>query len=100
VYVHEKSSSLGCDTILPNPLDHSHTSPRCSQPSCFLEHYFDASINNPMICDSNVDFGYKDMFNMLSGNVDNFLSLGYLSGNDVSLNLYCVYLVDKPKKIM
>ena len=53
------------------------------------------------ICDSHVELGYEDnMFNMLGGNVDNCLSLGYLSGYDASLNPYCIYLEDKPKKIM
>ena len=37
---------------------------------------------------------------MLDGNVVNFLVLGYFSGYDASLNLYCIYLVDKPKKII
>jgi len=54
-----------------------------------------------MICDSSVDLGYEDnMFDMLGGNVDNFLSLGYLSGCDASFDLYCIYLVDRPRKIL
>ena len=40
------------------------------------------------------------MFNMLGGNVDNFLSLGYFYGHDASLDPYCIYLVDEPIKIM
>ena len=53
-----------------------------------------------MICDSNADFGYEyNMFDMLSGKVDNFLSLGYFSGYDASLDSFCIYLRDKPKKI-
>jgi len=40
------------------------------------------------------------MFSMLGGNVDNFVSLGYFSGYNVSLDLYCIYLVDEPRKIM
>jgi len=40
------------------------------------------------------------MFNMLSGSVANFLFQGYFSGYDASLDPYCIYLVDKSKKIM
>ena len=32
MFVHEGSSSLGCDKDSPNPLKHSHVSPMCSQP--------------------------------------------------------------------
>ena len=54
-----------------------------------------------VICDSTVDLGYEDnMFDMLSGRVDDVLSIGYLSGYDASLHLYCIYLVDKPTKII
>ena len=41
-----------------------------------------------------------NMFNMPGGNIDNFLSLGYFCGYDVSLDSYCVFLVDKPGKII
>ena len=58
-------------------------------------------IDNSIICDSNVDLGYEDItFDVLSENVDNFLSIGYLSGYDVSVDPYCRYLAKKPKKIM
>ena len=54
-----------------------------------------------MICDATGDLGYEDnMFDVLGGNVDNFLSLGFFSGYDASLDPYYIYLVDKPKKIM
>jgi len=33
MFVHEGSLSLSCDDVIPNPLEHSHTSPMCSQPS-------------------------------------------------------------------
>ena len=58
-------------------------------------------INNHLLCDSLVDLGPEDnMLNMLGRNVANFLSLGYFSGYDASLDPYCIYLEDKPKKIM
>ena len=57
MYVHEESSSLGCNNVLPYPLDHSHVSPVCSQPSFFLEYYFDVPIDNFAICDSIGDLG-------------------------------------------
>jgi len=40
------------------------------------------------------------MFNMLSGNIANFPSLGYFSGYDASLDQYYMYLVDMLRKIM
>ena len=40
------------------------------------------------------------MFNELGRNADNFLSLGYLSGYDASLDPYFIDLVDKRRKIM
>jgi len=40
------------------------------------------------------------MFTVLDRNVANFLSLGYFSGYNVSLDPYCLYLVDKPYEIM
>ena len=54
-------------------------------------------IDNPVICDTNVDLGYEDnMFNMLGKNVDNFMSLDYFSGYNASSDPYCMYLVDAP----
>ena len=95
-------SSLGFDdNVLPEPLDHSHMSPMCSQPSISPEYSLDTPIDNLKIYDSNVDLGSVDnMFNMLGGNVDNFLSLWYVFGYDTSLYSYCMYIVDKPGKIM
>jgi len=40
------------------------------------------------------------MFSMLGRNVDNFLFLGYFYGCDASLDPYCIFLVDAPRKIM
>jgi len=99
VFVYKNFPSLHCNNVLSNPLDHSHTSPLCLLPSHSLEYYIDIPINNPKICDSNADLGHAGkMFNMLSGNVDNFFSLGYFCGYDASFDPYCMYLVDKPKK--
>jgi len=67
----------------------------------FTEYYLDVPINNSEICDSNIDLGYEDnVFNMLGGNVANFISQSYFSGYDASLDPYCIHLVDKPRKIM
>ena len=75
VYVHKECSKLGFNNALSNPLDQSHVSLMCSQPSFSLEHYFDVPINNPMIYDSNVDLDYEDtMLNVLGGYVVNFFS--------------------------
>jgi len=101
VFVHEESSTLGSNHFLPNPLDHSHVSPMCSRLSFSPEFNCEMPINNFMICDSNVDLHYEDnTFDMLGGKVDNFLSLNYCSGHDASLDPFCIYLVDKPNKIM
>jgi len=73
----------------------------CSQPSSSLKYYFDVPIDNLMIYDATIDLGLKDnMFDVLSANVDNFLSLGYFNGCDASINPCCKYLVDKPRKII
>jgi len=56
VFVHEESPSLGFnDSVLPNPLDHSHASPLCSLSSPSPEHYIDAPVDNIMICDANMN---------------------------------------------
>jgi len=48
-----------------------------------------------------MNLGYEDnKFDVLGGNVDNFLSVGYFSGYDTFLDPYCTYLVDKHKKIL
>ena len=73
----------------------------CSQPSISSEYSLEVPIDNPKICDSKVDLGHAGkMFNMLGGNVDNFLSLGYFWGYDASLGPYCIFLVDAPRKII
>jgi len=102
VFMNEESPSLGFDNnILPNPLDHSHVSPICSLPSISPEYSLDAPFDSPKLCDSNVELGYAGkMFNMIDGNVDNFMSLGYFTGYNASLDPYYMYLVDKPRKIM
>ena len=94
--VHEESSSLCFNYAFPNPLDHTHVFPVYSEPPISLEYSLDAPIDNPKICDANNGLGYEDnMFNMLGGNVDNFLSLGYFCGYDASLYPYCIFLVTK-----
>jgi len=61
-------------------------SPMFYQPSWSLEYSFDVPIDSLIICDSNVDLGYKDnVFDMLSANIDNFLSLGYFGGYDAPM---------------
>ena len=69
VFMHEESPWLGFDDIaLPNPLEHTHVSPTCSQPSISPECSLDAPVDNHNICDSNVDLGLEDNeFNVLGG---------------------------------
>jgi len=99
--VHKGSSSPGCNNFLPNPLDHFHVFLTCSQPSPSSEYDVVEPISNHMICDSNIDLGYKDnIFNMLGRSVDNFHSLGYFCGYHASLDQYCISLEDLPKTIM
>ena len=46
-----------------------------------------------MVFNANVDLGYEDNeFNVLGGNVDDYLSLGYSRGYDPSINSYYVCL--------
>jgi len=71
------------------------------QPSQFLEYYLDEPINNFLICEANIDLGYEDnMFSMLGGNVDDYVSLGYFRRYDPSIDPYCVCLRNLPKKVM
>jgi len=100
VFMHEESPSLGFDTIgLYNPLDHFHVSPMYLQASSSPKYYIDVPIDNLMICNGNVDLGYEDnMFNMLGENVDNFMSLSYCSGYNVSLDPYFMYIMDAHRK--
>jgi len=37
---------------------------------------------------------------VLGGNVETFESLGIFSGYDAALDPYCIYVVDKPRKIL
>ena len=101
VFVHKGSSSLACDNLIPNSLEHCHVDlclpPSLSSPELDL----DVSNDISMICDFNVDMGKdNNMFNMLRGNVENFESLGYLCGCNAALDPYCIDLVDMPRKIM
>jgi len=99
VSAREHFPTLGFDdSVLLNPLDHSHTSCICSLPSHSPEYYLNEPTDNHMICDANVDLGYDDnIFDVLGGNVDNFVSLGYLNA---SFNPHCMYLVAALRKIM
>jgi len=59
------------------------------------------AIDNFEICDSIVDMGNENnVLNVLGGNDENFGPLRYFSGYDAALDPYCIYLVDKPRKIM
>ena len=89
MFMHEESPSLGCNNDLPNPFDHFHVSPFCSLPSPSCEYYIDTPIKNPMMFVANVDLGYEvNMFNMLRGNANNFVSLGCFNGFNTSLDPY------------
>jgi len=101
VFIHKESPSLGFDdSVISNPLDHSYVSPMCSLPSPSPEYYIDTPIENPMIFYTNVDLDYEvNMFNMLGGNANNFVSLGCFSGFNVSLDPYYMYPEDFPRKI-
>jgi len=98
VFMNEESPGLDFDNnVLFNLLDHFHVLPIYLQPSPYPEYCIDVPINNHMICDAIVDLGYEDkMFNMFGGNVDKFMSLGYFSGYNASLDPYFMYLVDVP----
>ena len=70
MFVNEGCPSLGCDDVIPIPLEHSYVSLMCSQPLFFPEYSVDAPNDISKLCDSNVDMSYVDnMFNMLGGNV-------------------------------
>jgi len=69
MFVHGGSPGLGRDDVIRIPLEHSHVSLMCSQPSFFPEYSVDVPNDIFKLCDSNVDMGYADkMFNMLGGN--------------------------------
>jgi len=101
MFMHEDFHSLGFDSILPNPLNHSHASPLCSLPSHSLEYYIDVPISNPMFCNTIVDLCYAvNIFSVLGANVDCYVSLGYTRGYDFSIDSYCVCLENLPRKVM
>ena len=58
--VHRDFSSLGCNIVLPNPVDYSHVSSMCTQPSPSPKYYLDVPIDNPMICYANVNLDYEE----------------------------------------
>ena len=67
VFKHEEPTSLVCPSVLPKPLDYSHTSPLCSLSSPPPKYYFDAPIGNLMIF-ADMDWGYENnMFSMRGG---------------------------------
>ena len=71
------------DSVLPNPLDYLEASPLFSMPSPSPEYYFDQRTDNPMICDTNVNLGYKkNVLDVIGRNVDDDVSLGYFRGYD------------------
>jgi len=67
VFMHEESPSLGFDDcVFPNCLDHSHVSHMYLQPSPSPKYDIVEPVDNPKICDSNVDLGHEENeFNML-----------------------------------
>jgi len=96
-----RDSLFACENVLPSLLEHSHASTFCSQPLFSPGYTYDVPIDNFEICDFNVDMGNEDnIFCMLGGNVETFESLGNFSGHNVTLDPYCINLVDKPRKIM
>jgi len=101
VFMHEGSPILACDNVLPSPLEYFHVSTFCSQTSFSPEYTYAIPIDNFEICDSNVELGNEDIvLNTLGENVENFESLGYLSGYDAALDSYYIDLEDKLRKIM
>ena len=102
LFVHEGSSSLSFENVIPNPLEHAHVSSISSPPSSsFPEYAFDVPSDNSEICESNVDMGHEEyMFNVLGGNVYSLKSLGYFRGYDAALYPHCINLVDVPRKIL
>jgi len=101
-FMHEESPSLCFNNIfLSNSLDHSHISPCCLLPSPSPEYYIDVPISNLMICDANMDLGHEDnMFRMLGGKVDDYVSLDYFKGYDPLIDPYCVCLEDLFRKVI
>jgi len=102
LFVHEGSSSLYYENVLPNPLEHARVSIVSSPHSSSSPKYtYDVPHDISELIESNIEMGHeKYMFNVLGGNVENFESLGYFRGYDATLDPYCVGLVDLPRKIM
>jgi len=91
---------VGCD-VIPNPLNHSYVSPMCSQPSFTPNYLFDMPNDISKLCDSKMNLDYDDnMLNLIGGSDETFESLGYLCGYDSALDPYCIFLVDKSRKII
>ena len=54
-----------------------------------------------MICDATMDLSFENnMFYMLGGSVDDYVSAGYIRGFDPSIDPCYVCLEDFPKKVM
>jgi len=71
------------------------------QPSISPKYSLDAPVDNPNICDFNVDLGYEDNeFNVPGGNVDDHASFGYFKAYDPSIDPYYVCLEDLARKII
>ena len=89
--MHEESPSLGFDVnVFSNHDDHSHVSLLYSLPYPSPQCDIDVAIDNYMICDATMDLSNEDnVFDMLGGNVDDYLSLGYLRWYDPPLDPYC-----------
>jgi len=101
VFVHEESSSVGSNYVIPNPIEHSHVSITRSQPSFSANYSVVVPNGISKLCDFKVDLGRENnMSIMLRGNVENFGCLGYFSGYDATRDPYWTYLEDKPEKIM
>jgi len=101
VFVYEESYSIGSSYVIPNPIEHSYVSIMRSQPSFPPNYCIDVPNDISRLCGFKVDLGRENnMFNMLGGNVENFGSLGYISGYDASRHPYWTYLKDTPEKIM
>ena len=101
VFMHDAFPSLGSDMVLPNCLDHSHTSHIYSQTSPSLQYDLDVPIDNHIICDASVDLSFvNNMFNMLGEKFDGYVSLNYFRGYDPSIVPYCLYQGELFRKVM
>jgi len=83
LFTYKESPSLGCNNVFPTLLDHSHVSPICSLSPPTPKYYLDALVDNFMIYNANVDLSNENnLFSMLNGNVDEYVSLCYFRGYD------------------